>query len=114
MRDALLVLGGMAMGLGLHEAAHLGWAQFQTWRKGRDQWFRKQTGSDAPGAARPPAGGPQPTPRQIVGQRPAEGRHRPKQREARFASRVRRRKVHQPARVAGGKVEESPGQGGND
>lgn len=99
--NALLVLGGMLMGLGLHEVAHMAWDQFQAWRLARKagpQWFAP---SDAPGRATPTAGGPQPTPRPVKGQRPAEGRHRPKQRDARFAGRVRRVKVALPVAKAG-------------
>lgn len=113
-RDLLLIILGMAMGLGLHEVAHMAWDWLAEWRKGRDQWFRKQTGPDAPGAARPPVGVPQPPPRPIKGQRAPEGRHRPKQTQARFAGRVRRRVVKQPARVGAPIVEESPGQDDGD
>lgn len=111
MRDIAILLGGMLMGGGLVAARDLAFEEWQRWRKERQergQWFR-------PSAARRPAppapGGPQPPPRSIVGQRPAEGRHRPKQREARFGTRVRRRVVPQPGRVAGRTVEESAGQG---
>ena len=113
-RDLFLILGGMAMGLGLHEVAHLTWDGYREWRKGRGQWFRPQSRSKAPPG---PAPAQHPTPRPIKGQRPAEGRHRPKQREVRFGGRVRRRIVKQPARVAAGPalpVEESAGQADGD
>lgn len=96
-RDLALVASGVGMGAGLTAAAQMAWAQFSEWRKGRDQWFRKQKGSNAPG----PAPAPQPTLRPIKGQRVPAGAHRPKQSTARFAGRVRRRVVPQPSRVSG-------------
>lgn len=53
-------------------------------RKSPQQWFRR---SDGPVRPILPGPGPQPRPRPMVAQKSSEGRHRPKQRAARFGGR---------------------------
>lgn len=113
MRDVGILLGGMLLGGGLVAARDLAIEELEQWRKHRKakgQWFQP---SEARRPAPPPPGGPQPTPRSIVGQRAGGGAHRPTQRKARFSGRVKRRVTSQPGRVAGKTSEESPGQLGN-
>lgn len=93
MRDLYLIGCGILMGAALNEMAHIGWRNFQGWRRRRaegPQWFRRQTPSDArPG----PAPAQHPTPSRIKGQRAAHATASPKLRQGRFGGRVRRNKA---------------------
>jgi hypothetical protein len=64
-------------------------------RRADRQWFEPAakpppTRSEAPGRPTPGPRAQQPEPARIVGQRPSEGRHRPKQVVGRFPRRTRR------------------------